>query len=171
MTLKEQLRAAREKLRSLIKRRHDAPPGSDKRKELAGCVREARLAKEHAAEAVKAAKKPDFNGHPSNVTAGIRAVVVRANRNGLYVTSTTGGTHSPTSYHYSGRAVDVAAPMTAAGVQQMIAFQRKLAQRPGAFVELFGPANDACVKNGQPLTLAEGTALEQQHDNHVHVAV
>lgn len=112
----------------------------------------------------------NFNGHPKNVTGAIREVIEEANDLGLYVTSTTDGVHSPTSYHSSGRAVDVAAPMTTAGIKLMKKFQRRANKKwPGAR-EIFGPDNTAFIKNGQKYTIREGDPLEDQHDNHVHVA-
>lgn len=164
-------KAAKKKLRNLIRKRHHAPAHSKERQEYAAGVKQARLAVQRDAAAVKAARKPDFNGCPQNVSDAIRKMIVRANRNGLYVTATTNGTHASTSYHYSGRAVDVAAPMTAAGIKLMSDFQLKLVKDPGKYVELFGPVNNACVKNGVRITLAEGTSLENQHDNHVHIAI
>jgi hypothetical protein len=53
----------------------------------------------------------------------------------------------------------------------MVGLQRRLASRPHGFAEVFGPDNAACVKNGVRITLAEGTELENAHDNHVHVAI
>ena len=40
-----------------------------------------------------------------------------------------------------------------------------------ACLELFGPQNAVCLKNGSPLTLIEGSAHENLHATHVHVAV
>lgn len=169
--LRAALRAARERLRALIAKRHAAKPGGKRRRKLGEEVRLAREAKQRLVKELKAAKKPDFNGCPQNVTDAIKRVILHANHAGLYVTATTNGAHAPTSYHYSGRAVDVAAPMNAAGITRMANFQRELAKEPGRYAEVFGPVNDACVKNGSRLTLAEGTALENQHDNHVHIAI
>lgn len=168
--LKAALKAARERLWALIRKRHDAKPGGDRREKLGEEVRLAREAKQRLVKDLKAAKKPDFNGCPSNVTERIKTIVVAANKAGLYVTATTNGTHASTSYHYQGRAVDVAAPMDSAGIARMVKFQRELASHPAGFLEVFGPDNGACVKNGVRISLAEGTALEDQHDNHVHVA-
>lgn len=169
--LRERLHAARKRLWRLVKKRHDLPRGSEAREDAAKCVREARAAKQRLVKELRKAKKPDFNGCPQNVTQEVRAVIVLANHAGLYVTATTNGGHAPTSYHYSGRAVDVAAPMNAQGIARMVKFQRAMANNPGRFVELFGPDNGACVKNGVRITLGEGTALENQHDNHVHLAL
>lgn len=108
---------------------------------------------------------PDFNGHPQSVTAAIREVIEAGNRHGLYVTSTTDGTHSPTSHHYSGRAVDLAAPMTSDGIERMKRFQSYVAKRwPGA-LENFGP-QPWYVKNGHRYS---GTF--PNHHNHNHVAL
>lgn len=113
-----------------------------------------------------------LNGHPAP-DQRLRPVIMRAVASGLIVTSTTGDRHAPTSWHYKRRAVDFGnrAPGTGQARQRMVAFQRSEARHPHRFRELFGPANDANVKNGQRITLAEGTPLEDQHDNHVHVAV
>jgi hypothetical protein len=37
-----------------------------------------------------------------------------------------------------------------------------------SLLELFGPDNSACADNGAPYYMAEGSGLEQLHDNHVH---
>jgi hypothetical protein len=110
-----------------------------------------------------------LNGKPGNVTPAAKEFIVRAVNAGLYVTSTTGGTHAPTSYHYArplGRAVDVAGPW-----EKMIAFQRaESAERAGIYLELFGPDNAVQVKNGQRFGFSEGQPLENLHDTHVHGA-
>ena len=109
-----------------------------------------------------------LNGRPGNVSWAVKRVIVRGVNHGLVVTSTTGGTHASTSYHYSGRAVDMAGAGTAAEID----FQRDLIRGLGAwrFNEIFGPDNFANVKNGTVITLVEGTPLEQMHDTHIHVA-
>jgi hypothetical protein len=102
---------------------------------------------------------------------------VRGYNAGLDVTSTTDGAHTARSYHPRGMAVDLGVdprvqPTVAAGEAQhrKTQFQRWCAERPGFFHEVFGPDNAACVKDGVVITLAEGTPLENAHDNHTHVA-
>lgn len=75
---------------------------------------------------------------------------------GLRITSTTGGKHAPNSYHYSGRAVDVAG--SASKMRQF--YWDMHAMRP---TELF---YDPCggVKHGQDIGAIGG------HNDHVHVA-
>jgi hypothetical protein len=111
-----------------------------------------------------------LNGKAGNVIPAAKRFIVRAVNAGLYVTSTTGDTHTPTSYHYAkplGRAVDVAGPW-----EKMIAFQRaESAARPGDYLELFGPDNAVQIKNGQRFAFAEGQPLENLHDTHVHGAL
>lgn len=87
----------------------------------------------------------------------------------VYVTSTNGGTHTPTSYHYRNQAVDIGADST----QAKIRCQHGLYIHFGAsfFAELFGPDNYPWVKNGVTYAEPEGTALENLHDTHVHMAV
>jgi hypothetical protein len=112
-----------------------------------------------------------LNGHPGNITIPVKRVIVRGINHGLVVTSTTDGGHATTSFHFvkpKGKAVDMAGP----GVEAEIEFQRDLIKHNGAarFNEIFGPDNFANVKNGQRITLVEGSGLEQMHDTHIHVA-
>lgn len=55
--IRAKLRELRDRCLALVRRRHDAPRGSDQRKELARAVRDAREEKEEAAEALEAAKR------------------------------------------------------------------------------------------------------------------
>jgi hypothetical protein len=41
----------------------------------------------------------------------------------------------------------------------------------GDLLELFGPDNAACADNGAPYSMAEGSGIEQLHDNHTHAFV
>jgi len=41
----------------------------------------------------------------------------------------------------------------------------------GDLLELFGPDNAACADNGLPYSMAEGSGIEQLHDNHSHAFV
>jgi hypothetical protein len=111
-----------------------------------------------------------LNGTAGNISPAAKKFVVRAVNAGLYVTSTTGGKHAPTSYHYDkplGRAVDVAGPW-----DKMVAFQRaESARRAADYLELFGPDNTVQVRNGQRFAFSEGEALENLHDTHVHGAL
>jgi hypothetical protein len=102
-----------------------------------------------------------LNGHPGNVTQDIKNFIYRAYKAGLYVTSTTGGTHASTSWHYHGRAVDVAGAYS-----KMVAFQNAEANRsPHSFLELFGP-DSFYIKNGVRI----GGAFPD-HGDHVHGAL
>lgn len=114
-----------------------------------------------------------LNGRPGNVNRRIKRTARRAVNHGLSVTSTTGGAHASTSYHYTGKAIDVAGRY-----DRMVAFQKSeygRARRLGPFsrwlyLELFGPSNVHGIKNGRQVVLGEGTALENLHDTHVHIA-
>lgn len=119
-----------------------------------------------------------LNGHPGNVTPKVRSAIMRGVAAKLVVTSTTDGVHADRSYHNAkvwgeGRAVDLGLPGhlvgTAKGRARLVSFQRA-EHRRGGQRELFGPDNRCNRKNGAALTLAEGSALEDLHDNHVHLA-
>lgn len=110
-----------------------------------------------------------LNGHPGNVRWRVKRAIVRGVNRGLYVTSTTDGTHAPGSYHYSGRAVDMGANTRAKMVSHQLA-ELKRFRRWHRHKEIIGPDNRAIVLRGAETDLAEGTSLEQMHDNHVHVA-
>jgi hypothetical protein len=130
-----------------------------------------------------------FDGHPGNVTRRVRAVISRAHKHGLVVTATTDGAHAPFSWHtvlrgrnHLGHAVDLG--FSAADLarlapherrRRLVAFQEaeyKRAKRLGwrSYKELLGPKDSLCVLQGRPVDLVNGTVLENQHDNHVHVA-
>lgn len=102
----------------------------------------------------------DWNGKQS--VPLLRRVVRYTDARGLVVTSTTGGVHSPTSYHYQRRAVDVAGGSAA----HMAAVQRGLLRKFGAgyFRELFGPAG-FYVKNG-----VRYSGHFPAHHDHIHAA-
>jgi len=80
----------------------------------------------------------------------------RAEQLGLRITSTTGGRHAPNSYHYSGRAADVAGTHS-----QMSQFYREMAQMSPT--ELFYDPSGG-IKHGQNIGAIGG------HRDHVHVA-
>lgn len=79
-----------------------------------------------------------------------------ARKMGLVVTSTTGGTHAPGSYHYSGRAIDVAGSPSA-----MARYYRYMAKKSPT--ELFYDPIGG-MKFGQQIGAIGG------HSDHVHVA-
>jgi hypothetical protein len=130
-----------------------------------------------------------IDGHPGNVTRRIRAVIRRAHKRGLVATFTTDGSHAPGSWHKVilgrnrlGHAVDVG--FTQRGIDRLSPHQRrrilidfqtseyKRAKRLRwrTYKELLGPHDGLCILQGQPVGLVNGTALENAHDNHVHVA-
>lgn len=106
-------------------------------------------------------RRIDWNGYPPVSNRKVRRVIRYAQRkHGFIITSTTGGQHSPTSWHYQSRAVD--------GIcDDMSACQVDLEQHFGAsyFLELFGPA-PRYVKNGYT---SVGVAFPD-HQDHIHLA-
>lgn len=115
---------------------------------------------------LRKARAIDWNGHPALtyplLLKAIRTALVAP---GLYITSTTGGTHAPTSWHYSGKAFD--AGSNAGDEEPEVIAQNLLLDTYGAsyFAELFGPAG-WYVKNG---VFFRGTF--PGHGDHLHVAV
>jgi hypothetical protein len=61
---------------------------------------------------------------------------------------------------------------TVKGQHRMEAFQRAEFERfaKSGAIELIGPINELTVLRGHSTRLAQGSALETQHDNHVHGA-
>ena len=106
-------------------------------------------------------RRIEWNGYPELSNRKVRKVLRYAQRkHNFIITSTTGGQHSPTSWHYQGRAVD--------GIcSDMAACQIDLENHFGAeyFLELFGPA-ERYVKNGYVITGSSFPA----HEDHIHIA-
>ncbi len=111
--------------------------------------------------------------HPE-LKSGIRHVtaLILATYPTLQITATTGGSHSTASYHYLGRAVDLAYPMTESGIAGM--------DNVGDWIQLHlkallteGIHNPSLsVKYGQlvsPSYWSEQTF--SAHRNHLHIAV
>jgi hypothetical protein len=114
-----------------------------------------------------------LNGNAGDINISTKRFIMRGYLAGLICTSTTGGKHAPTSYHYRHMAADLghAKPGSVEAVNALTKFQRaEYTKQPGRYYELFGPDNYANVKNGNHLTLPEGSPLEELHDNHVHGA-
>lgn len=112
-----------------------------------------------------------LNGHSGDVTRRVKRAIVRGTNAGLVVTSTRRASRfvGDNSFHMSGHAVDMAATSRA----RMVAFQRKELWRFRRWhnhKEILGPDNNAVVLGGVETDLQEGNPLENQHDNHVHLA-
>jgi GH25 family lysozyme M1 (1,4-beta-N-acetylmuramidase) len=113
---------------------------------------------------------------PVPTNTKLREIIMKGYVRGLVPTATTNGNHAPGSYHYQGRAVDLGVRKEAIGTawaqRRLIGMQRREFKRwkPLGYMELLGPDNAACVLGGQAAQLAEGTALEEAHDNHFHGA-
>lgn len=108
------------------------------------------------------------------VTAALRTL---AGLMGWAVTSTTDGAHTKTSYHYSGRAVDLAA-RSGPGVDtsELLAVNEGVVQvLPLSMITelIYGGHGNVCVKNGHIVAglAAYGPAVLERHRNHVHLAV
>jgi hypothetical protein len=83
-----------------------------------------------------------------------------AQKFGLKVTSTTGGEHTPTSYHYKSRAEDYAGDPA-----RMLALAQYALTHPQQFTEMFYDPAGAYVKNGRVVRGSIGG-----HGDHVHLA-
>ena len=109
---------------------------------------------------VEVNRRIDWNGYPPVSNRRVRQVLRYAQRkHGAIVTSTSGGAHSPTSWHYQGRAVDFVC-------DDMAGAQVDIENHFGAdyFLELFGPA-PRYVKNGYVVG-----GKFPDHDDHIHFA-
>jgi hypothetical protein len=87
----------------------------------------------------------------------------------LTVTATTNGKHAPHSYHYQGRAVDLAG-----NSQNMAELANYALQHAGEFREMFytGPGHpNFFISDGKVLPLNQlDHGLYLEHENHVHLA-
>jgi len=121
------------------------------------------------------------NGHPhEKLTPEAKHAIYLAFRDGNFVTSTYegfpgDGVHATSSYHYLENQPDGKARCWDAGAgtrDPMVKTQVRQAREFGPFLtEQFGPENTFAYKNGVQFTLAEGTELEEMHDNHVHTDI
>ena len=94
------------------------------------------------------------------------------NASHVYVTSTTGGTHSATSYHYKGEAIDVGS----ASQQYKDELAAWLYNFSSYITELIhtkaGDTGGWYVKNGNRVPHGYyGATIDLAHINHVHLAV
>jgi hypothetical protein len=162
MKRQEKSRAVIERERAEIERRkQEIERLRDRQRSLAE-----RLA--HAIQRLAPAFAPAMlSGHPgvaAKLTTVIAHGVVKFD---LSVTSTGDGDHDEDSFHFTQppRAVDLAAPMTAEGIERMKKFQRFAAEKwSTSLLELFGP-DDFHFKNG-----ARITGAFPDHGDHVHIA-
>lgn len=113
------------------------------------------------------------NGCDARVNDRVKAFVARGVVNfDCYATSLfrtfvpPGG--SPTSYHLRHMAGDMAGARMEEF--QESEYRRGKGDRDPLCLELFGPRNDRCLKNGVPAPQAEGSPNETLHDTHVHGA-
>lgn len=106
------------------------------------------------------------SGHPELNTA-MQGLEARLAAKGFTAGSTTGGTHAPGSYHYSGSAIDYGDASN--NMQSLWSVLRPMAR---SFAELFGPSGmrpgPTLMHNGQGFSDA---ALQAQHEDHIHVAL
>jgi len=97
--------------------------------------------------------------------ASLRAAMALAQKMGLTITSTTGGAHTATSWHYKGRAFD--ASNGSAPTAEMMQFALEVARRWGRkTLEMFYDPLGWYLKHGSKVMGAIGG-----HSDHVHVAM
>lgn len=108
------------------------------------------------------------------VTAALRRY---ARLIGAVVTSTTGGAHSATSYHYTGRAVDLADPAGPGwDTEALLSINERIIQTlPLSMISelIYSGPNNICVKGGRVVVgrTDYGRAVMARHHDHVHLAV
>ena len=101
-------------------------------------------------------------GFMGGARGSVRAGMALARALGLTITSTTGGKHAAGSWHYKGRAIDVAG-----SAEQMMHFFRAAAAKYGKnILELFYDPAGWYIKNGHKVGGAIGG-----HSDHVHLAM
>jgi hypothetical protein len=114
-------------------------------------------------EAYKEATQTYSKDHLPIADGAIHVGTAVAKKFGLTVTSTTGGSHVPGSYHYSGRAIDISGDS-----KQMAKAYRYIRKNvPHAkLTELFYDPAGVYFDNGQKVKGAIGG-----HSDHIHLAI
>jgi hypothetical protein len=113
---------------------------------------------------------------PVNVSPAVKGFITRGYARGLVPTSTIRSTlpsyHAQKNAAGQGRAADMGNRKGAWAKWSQRRMKRFQASefRRGGHTELIGPINSMTILRGSRTTLGEGTALENQHDNHVHGA-
>lgn len=88
------------------------------------------------------------------------------------VTSTTGGKHAPTSYHYRGLAVDFAGPVPTRDSAVLLNIFSAFTPIEGQLAELIYAGAPYQIKHGDHVPPSfYGAQTMSIHHNHVHVAV
>lgn len=114
---------------------------------------------------IKGKTKKAGNVGLGSMPASLQAAMALAQQMGLTITSTTGGGHTPTSWHYKGRAFD--ASNGSSPTPQMRAFALAVARRWGSSaLEMFYDPLGWYIKNGAKVSGSIGG-----HSDHVHVAM
>lgn len=177
MSLRERVKSwiskARQQLRDLIHARHHSPVKSQERRELAKDVKAKRKELEELAaqlariDARHRSREPNWQGHEAVLGEVGDFLVVKAAEFGLIVTSTTGGTHSATSFHYRRLAIDFGVVAALVGTSEArvreVAFQNWLDKNFPRSSEIFGP-DGHYIKNG-----VRYAGMFPDHGDHVHV--
>lgn len=110
-------------------------------------------------------KGPADGGGPlGGATGNLAAAMQMATSHGLTITSTTGGTHAPGSYHYLGRAFD-ASNGSSPTPEMMSYFMDASSKWGGSITELFYDPVGWYIKYGSKVPGAIGG-----HSDHVHTA-
>lgn len=114
-----------------------------------------------------------------DVTPKLKKAIMRGFAIGLVPTSTKRSGPASDSWHNArdekgrGRAVDMGLRPdkagTAKGRELLVQFQRAEHNR-GGWREVIGPDNGLIILRGVRTNLTEGTALEEDHDDHTHLA-
>jgi hypothetical protein len=118
-----------------------------------------------------------YYGVPVPTNPRVQQAIVRGYAAGLVPTATTNGGHAPGSYHKLGLAVDLGLIESQIGTKygrdKLVTHQRQELWRfrhgkINSVAELLGPENGWVVLRGAETDLAEGSPLENAHDNHFH---
>jgi TP901 family phage tail tape measure protein len=107
---------------------------------------------------------PNVGGALGSMPGDLGKAMALAQQHGLSITSTTGGTHAPGSYHYSGRAFDASNGTNTP--EERSYFLDAASRWGGKMLELFYDPIGWYIKNGSKVPGAIGG-----HSDHVHTAM
>lgn len=109
-------------------------------------------------------------GTTTNVSAVLLGLLLKMSEDGipLRIGALTTGTHSPGSYHYIGKAVDIGNEEEASRIMPFV-FNNRDQYQINEMIHAYPPAGTQNLDNGQPFKYDQATLND--HKGHIHISV